>query len=89
MRIMQEVDVGAGQMDGAGDGVGNDDENDLAIEQLAEMQAQTMEDDDTAGQVDFGSGRKGRQVKRFDTHLSRWFGRVVCDEGHVAKTIWT
>ncbi|KAH2124541.1 hypothetical protein KXV35_008548, partial [Aspergillus fumigatus] len=56
-------------MDGAGDGVGNDDENDLAIEQLAEMQAQTMEDDDTAGQVDFGSGRKGRQVKRFDTHL--------------------
>ncbi|KAH3002676.1 hypothetical protein KXV52_000701, partial [Aspergillus fumigatus] len=89
MRIMPEVDVGAGQMDGAGDGVGNDDENDLAIEQLAEMQAQTMEDDDTAGQVDFGSGRKGRQVKRFDTHLSGWFGRVVCDEGHAAKTIRT
>ncbi|KAH3573597.1 hypothetical protein KXV95_008162, partial [Aspergillus fumigatus] len=83
---MPEVDVGAGQMDGAGDGVGNDDENDLAIEQLAEMQAQTMEDDDTAGQVDFGSGRKGRQVKRFDTHLSGWFGRVGCDEGHAAKT---
>lgn len=56
MRIMQEVDVGAGQIDGAGDGVGNDDENDLAIEQLAEMQAQTMEDNNTAGQVDFGSG---------------------------------
>jgi hypothetical protein len=35
--------------------------NDLAIEQLAEMQAQTMDDDDTAGQDDFGSTeRAGR-----------------------------
>jgi hypothetical protein len=91
MRTMQEVDVGAGQMDGAGnDGNDKNNENDLAIEQLAEMQAaQTMDDDTVAGQDDFGSGRKARQGKRFDTHLSRWFGRVVCDEGHAAKTIRT
>jgi hypothetical protein len=58
MRTMQEVDVGAGQMDGAGnDGNNENDENDLAIEQLAEMQAaQTMDDDTAAGQDDFGSG---------------------------------
>jgi hypothetical protein len=45
MRTMQEVDVGASQMDGAGnDGNNENDENNLAIEQLAEMQAaQTME----------------------------------------------
>ncbi|GFF74137.1 hypothetical protein IFM47457_03564 [Aspergillus lentulus] len=28
-------------------------------------------------------------AQRFVTHLSGWFGRVVCDEGHAAKTIRT
>jgi hypothetical protein len=58
MRTMQEVDVGASQMDGAGnDGNDKNDENDLAIKQLAEMQAaQTMDDDTAAGQDDFSSG---------------------------------
>jgi hypothetical protein len=91
MRTMQEVDVGAGQIDGAGnDGNNKNNENNLAIKQLAEMQAaQTMDDDTAAGQDDFSSGQKARQGKRFNTHLSRWFGRVVCDEGHAAKTIQT
>jgi hypothetical protein len=44
MRTMQEVDVGASQIDRAGNNSNNsnndeNNENDLAIKQLAEMQA--------------------------------------------------
>jgi hypothetical protein len=58
MRTMQEVDVGASQMDGAGnDGNNKNNKNNLAIKQLAEIQAaQTIDDNTAAGQDDFGSG---------------------------------
>ncbi|RHZ56749.1 hypothetical protein CDV55_106106 [Aspergillus turcosus] len=46
-------------------------------------------DDETAEQEDFGSGRKAQQAKRYNTYLSGWFGRKVCDEGHAAKSIRT
>ncbi|GFG07415.1 hypothetical protein IFM5058_03411 [Aspergillus udagawae] len=73
---------GAGQVDrGGGDGDIGADENDLAIEQLAEIQAaQTIDDENTSEQGDFGSGRKARSLssmigssqRRQDAYTLSW-----------------
>ncbi|RHZ67335.1 uncharacterized protein CDV56_108085 [Aspergillus thermomutatus] len=61
-----------------------------AILDLAELQVAHERNDDDTEDVppSFGSGRRQR-VKRFETKLAGWFGRVVCDEGHAAKTVRT
>lgn len=90
LRTMTETDrKGKGcmdQVDGA-DG----EENERAIEILAKIQeAEAVDDTATDGDIsDSGPGRKAREIKTFDTLAAGWFGRVVANEGHAAKTIRT
>ncbi|RHZ50643.1 hypothetical protein CDV55_102018 [Aspergillus turcosus] len=79
------------QIDGAAK---NEDENKWAIEILVTIQeAKAVHNDPmtvTDGDVsDSGPSQKPRETKTFNTIASGWFGRVVADEGHAAKTIRT
>ncbi|GFF30514.1 hypothetical protein IFM61606_10550 [Aspergillus udagawae] len=86
---MQEVDIKGksanSQVDGADD-TDSADKNARIIKQLAELQG---DEENSRVEDEVGSSQKARLGKRFKTLMSGWFGRVVCDEGHAAKTIWT